>query len=83
MFLYKIRFNLFYYYRPYKCNIHTPSYTHYPPPPPVDQPLFHQVILMAGSELCDWAFITENNGRRSLEYAYDLGRMVGCDVEGI
>ena len=45
------------------------------------QPLFHQVILMSGSDLCEWSFVDNlyvSHWDRSdpLEFAKDLGRNV-------
>lgn len=40
--------------------------------------LFHQVILMSGSDLCEWSYVAPVWNANALTYARDLGRVVGC-----
>ena len=52
-----------------------------------DKQLFHQAVLMSGSDMCEWSFVDKmylNPIDRSdpLEYARDLGRQVGDTVTG-
>ncbi|KAK2166900.1 hypothetical protein NP493_1299g00052 [Ridgeia piscesae] len=45
------------------------------------QKLFQQVILMAGSDLCDWTVVGPHYFSNPLEYTQELGRRVGCDPD--
>jgi carboxylesterase type B len=44
-------------------------------------PLFHQAILMSGSDLCEWSTIGSIWNANALTYARDLSRLVGCGFE--
>lgn len=43
--------------------------------------LFHQSILMGGSDLCEWSYVGEIWNANALSYARDLARAVGCVFE--
>ena len=45
------------------------------------RPLFHQVILMSGSDLCDWSVVGPHYFTNPFEYTQELGRKVGCDPD--
>jgi len=40
--------------------------------------LFHQAILMGGSDLCEWSIVDTIWNANAVTYARDLGRLVGC-----
>jgi len=43
--------------------------------------LFHQAILMGGSDLCEWSIVDTIWNANALTYARDLGRLVGCGFD--
>lgn len=40
--------------------------------------LFHQAILMDGSDLCEWSYVGSVWNANPVTYTRDLGRLVGC-----
>ncbi|KAK2159032.1 hypothetical protein LSH36_160g05071 [Paralvinella palmiformis] len=44
----------------------------------VGKPLFHQAIMMSGSDLCEWATIEDVWNANAATYARDLGLAAGC-----
>lgn len=45
------------------------------------KPLFHQAILMGGSDLCEWSIVDTIWNANAVTYARDLGRLVGCGFD--
>jgi len=43
--------------------------------------LFHQAILMGGSDMCEWSVVDTIWNANALTYARDLGRLVGCGFD--
>ncbi|ELU08011.1 hypothetical protein CAPTEDRAFT_93848 [Capitella teleta] len=43
--------------------------------------LFHQAILMSGSDLCEWSTVDTVWNADAMTYSRDLGRQVGCDAD--
>ena len=43
--------------------------------------LFHQAILMSGSDLCEWSYVAPIWNANALTYSRDLGRLVGCGFD--
>jgi len=43
--------------------------------------LFHQAVLMGGSDLCEWSIVDTIWNANALTYARDLGRLVGCGFD--
>jgi len=46
-----------------------------------DKPLFHQAILMGGSDMCEWSIVDTIWNANAVTYARDLGRVVGCGFD--
>jgi carboxylesterase type B len=44
-------------------------------------PLFHQAVLMSGSDLCEWSYVGSIWNANALTYTRDLGRLVGCGFD--
>lgn len=40
--------------------------------------LFHQAILMDGSDLCEWSYVGSVWNANPVTYTRDLSRLVGC-----
>lgn len=41
-------------------------------------PLFHQAILMSGSDMCEWAYVGDVWNANAVTYTRDLSKLVGC-----